>query len=216
MVFLTSMPEVAPFHAMEPGKANIGLVTLKLSGEDKSRTWTVNKAEPDEEVTHDLKLHQIILDRKAVKDEEQIVEVEFMGADRQKVTLPLAYLIRGKTDQQRLDVQFPAGTAFSLAEGNGPVWLLGSHVISTNGDDDVVESEDLEEEVDEEEDEEENGIEENAAGGEQVSADESGSKKRKQDGERENGSEAKKIKSTSQNAKSDVDEEEAEDSSAME
>ncbi|CAG7721520.1 unnamed protein product [Allacma fusca] len=170
-------------------------------------------ADPEEDVNHDLKLHQVIVGKKASRDEEQCIEVEFYSADRKKITMPLAYLQRGKKNYQRLDMQFPAGTLFHLTEGDGPIYLLGSHVISTSPEDDIIESEDVEEEEEEDDDETGDGNEiigrdidyETKPGAGEL--DELGSKKRKQDGDRENGGEPKKLKSTPQNANSDLDDE---------
>jgi hypothetical protein len=205
--------DASPEEGMDSSKANIGLVGLELDKNERSKHWMAVPSDPEEDVNHDLKLHQVIVGNKASRDQEQCIEVEFYSAERKKITMPLAYLQRGKKNAQRLDMQFPAGTLFHLTEGDGPIFLLGSHVISTSPEDDIIDSEDIEEEEEEDDDEGGEGnevigrdidFEKNPITGE---IDEQGSKKRKQDGDRENGGEPKKLKSTPQHANSDMDDE---------
>jgi len=174
---------------MNTEEAHLGLINVELSGTDRSKTW-LNELD-DDEVSHVLRLHQIIIGTTAAKGEEQVIEAEFLASGGKKSTTPLAYLKRGEMNSVQMDVHFPAATTFRLAEGKGPVFILGSHIVAPTPEEDVAESEDIEEEEDDEEDVENGDLDEKHL---EHGLLEENLKKRKPEGEHENGVDTKKFK----------------------
>jgi hypothetical protein len=110
----------------------------KLTKDKPEETWAPARKEDEEEEDDDdfvqetLFLRQAVLDVGAVKGERNVIEVKtktFQGKSETAITI--ASLTLGTNDMCSLDVNFnhdiPA--TFKLVEGNGPVCLVGQHLV---------------------------------------------------------------------------------------
>ncbi|KAK2172578.1 hypothetical protein NP493_941g01017 [Ridgeia piscesae] len=111
----------------------------KLTKDKPEQMWAPAKKEEEEEEEEDddfvqetLFLRQAVLDVGAVKGERNVIQVKikrFQG--KAEVVTTIASLTLGNNDMCSLNVNFshdiPA--TFTLVEGNGPVCLVGQHLV---------------------------------------------------------------------------------------
>ncbi|XP_018319165.1 nucleoplasmin-like protein isoform X2 [Agrilus planipennis] len=153
---------------------------LTLKGAKASEVWDPeSKGGEDLQGGHKLIIKQALLGADAVEGEVNVIQVEAMTW-KESVTIPVAVLKSGSQNQVLLDLSFPdPPVTFSLAQGSGPVHIIGHHLIGS-AIDEFDEMDEMEEEMlDDEEGEE--GAEE--------------------DEEEDEGPKNKKAKTTSSNAK---------------
>lgn len=66
---------------------------------------------------------------------------------RDTIKIPIAVLKSGETRQCRLELDFPdSPVTFKLIEGNGPVYIVGQHLVEEFGDMEEIEEEFMDEE----------------------------------------------------------------------
>lgn len=66
---------------------------------------------------------------------------------REKIKIPIAVLKSGETRHCRLELDFPdSPVTFKLIEGNGPVYIVGQHLVEEYGDMEEIEEEFMDEE----------------------------------------------------------------------
>lgn len=131
---------------------------LTLKGKS-SEVWDPETKDSDDyQGGHKLIIKQALLGPEAAAGEINVIQVETMTL-KDAVKIPIAVLkAGGPNNQVPLDVSFPdPPVTFSLAQGNGPVHIIGHHLVGGTGEefDDMDEME--EEMLDEEE---EDGLEE--------------------------------------------------------
>lgn len=75
----------------------------------------------------------MVLGPSAKADEENWINVDVSHSEGNDASFPLACLVRGKENQTLVDLEFPSGddvrVKFTLAEGTGPVHVIGFHMI---------------------------------------------------------------------------------------
>ncbi|KAK9890711.1 hypothetical protein WA026_012060 [Henosepilachna vigintioctopunctata] len=133
---------------------------LTLKGAKSNEVWDPEgKGTEDFNGGHKLIIKQALLGPEAVEGEVNVVQVEAMTW-KDSVKIPVATLkAGGPNNQVLLDLSFPdPPVTFSLIQGNGPVHIIGHHLIGTS----MEEFDDMDEVIDEmDEDEEgEEGAEE--------------------------------------------------------
>jgi len=79
--------------------------------------------------THKLLIKSAILMPTAKKDEVNIVQIESEGYNKEKVKVPVLAMKGGNDLQTYVDILVPNNAKLTLIKGEGPIHLIGSHVI---------------------------------------------------------------------------------------
>merc|ERR1712179_350374 len=133
---------------------------MGLSGADKEYNWApddcVDAMEEDDDKdtkvkpSHRLLVKMAILMPTAKKDEVSIIQVESEGYNKKKVVVPICAM---KDLQKYVDLLIPGPAKLTLLQGEGPIYLAGSHCVDFFGfKDGAAESEDEDEATADEED----------------------------------------------------------------
>ncbi|CAH1118949.1 unnamed protein product [Phaedon cochleariae] len=133
---------------------------MTLKGKN-SEVWDPEaKGAEDYQGGHKLIIKQALLGPEATDGELNVVQVEAMTW-KDSVKIPVATLKAGGSNNQvLLDLSFPdPPVTFSLIQGNGPVHIIGHHLIGTPMDE-FEEMDELEEEMLDDEEGEEGAEEE--------------------------------------------------------
>merc|ERR1711976_1054381 len=88
----------------------------------------------------------------AKKDEVTVVQIESEGYKQEKLTVPICAMKGGKDFQNYVDLLVPCPAKISLLQGEGPIYLMGSHCVDFDGYKDVDEDEEDEDEATADED----------------------------------------------------------------
>merc|ERR1712082_578358 len=138
------------------------LWSCTLSGESKEFSWSPedpadtkedDEADPSVKPGHRLLIKTAILMPTAKKDEVTIVQIEGEGYNKSKVMVPICAMKGGKDTQQYVDLLVPCPAKLTLMQGEGPIYLVGSHCVDfygyrdTGAGDDEDEDEATEDEV---------------------------------------------------------------------
>merc|ERR1712059_12381 len=67
------------------------------------------------------------------KDEVTIVQIEGEGYNKSKVMVPICAMKGGKDTQQYVDLLVPCPAKLTLMQGEGPIYLVGSHCVDFYG-----------------------------------------------------------------------------------
>ncbi|CAH0554588.1 unnamed protein product [Brassicogethes aeneus] len=139
---------------------------LTLKGKQSSEVWDPEaKGDGDFQGGHKLIIKQALLGPEATEGEVNVVQVEAMTW-KDSVKIPVATLKAGGANNQvLLDLSFPdPPVTFTLIQGNGPVHIIGHHLIGSPMEDfeemdemeeEMIEDEEGEEGAEEDEEEEE-------------------------------------------------------------
>ncbi|XP_023019883.1 nucleoplasmin isoform X2 [Leptinotarsa decemlineata] len=130
---------------------------LTLTGKNNEVWDPEAKGAEDYQGGHKLIIKQALLGPEAAEGEVNVVQVEAMTW-KDSVKIPVATLKAGSPNNQvLLDLSFPdPPVTFSLIQGNGPLHLIGHHLIGSP----MEEFDELEEEMMDDEEEEEGAEEE--------------------------------------------------------
>ncbi|XP_060528267.1 nucleoplasmin-like protein isoform X3 [Cylas formicarius] len=133
---------------------------LTLKGKSSSEIWdpeAKGAGEEDYQGGHKLIIKQALLGPEATEGEVNVVQVEAMTW-KDSVKVPVATLKAGGANNQvLLDLSFPdPPVTFTLVQGNGPVHIIGHHLIG----DPIEEFHEIDEMDEEMDDEGEEGAEE--------------------------------------------------------
>ena len=136
------------------------LWSCTLTGSNKEYKWSPEgdkeKKDYDEEVplkaSHRLLVKSAILMPSAKEDEVTVVQIESDGYNKQKVVVPICAMKGGRDLQKYVDLLVPCPAKISLVQGEGPIYLIGSHCVDFYGYKDVDEDEDDEDEATADED----------------------------------------------------------------
>merc|ERR1711864_62094 len=118
------------------------LWSCTLSGESKEFSWSPedpadtkddDEADPSVKPGHRLLIKTAILMPTAKKDEVTIVQIEGEGYNKSKVLVPICAMKGGKDSQQYVDLLVPCPAKLSLMQGEGPIYLVGSHCVDFYG-----------------------------------------------------------------------------------
>lgn len=133
---------------------------LTLKGAKATETWDPeSKAAEDYQGGHKLVIRQALLGPEAKEGEVNVVQVEAMTW-KDSITIPVAVLSAGANghNQCLLDLSFPdPPVTFSLLQGNGPVHIIGHHLIGGSLEE-FEDIDEMEEEMLEEEEGEDGGV----------------------------------------------------------
>merc|ERR1711864_31897 len=89
--------------------------------------------DPSVKPGHRLLIKTAILMPTAKKDEVTIVQIEGEGYNKSKVLVPICAMKGGKDSQQYVDLLVPCPAKLSLMQGEGPIYLVGSHCVDFYG-----------------------------------------------------------------------------------
>merc|ERR1711872_176417 len=78
---------------------------------------------------HKLLIKSALLMPTAKKDEVNIVQIESEGYNKEKVKVPILAMKGGNDLQTYVDMLVPNNAKLTLIKGEGPIHLIGSHVI---------------------------------------------------------------------------------------
>merc|ERR1712098_262612 len=134
----------------------------------------------------------------AKKDEVTVVQIESEGFKQEKLTVPICAMKGGKDFQNYVDLLVPCPPAkISLLQGEGPIYLMGSHCVDYDGYKEVNDEDDDEATEDEEAAESEamKESEESKGTPSKEGSEGSGSTKRKASGDQPKSDEKKKKES---------------------
>merc|ERR1712082_481331 len=118
------------------------LWSCTLSGESKEFSWSPedpadtkedDEADPSVKPGHRLLIKTAILMPTAKKDEVTIVQIEGEGYNKSKVMVPICAMKGGKDTQQYVDLLVPCPAKLTLMQGEGPIYLVGSHCVDFYG-----------------------------------------------------------------------------------
>merc|ERR1712034_28390 len=118
------------------------LWSCTLSGESKEFSWSPedpadtkddDEADPSVKPGHRLLIKTAILMPTAKKDEVTIVQIEGEGYNKSKVLVPICAMKGGKDTQQYVDLLVPCPAKLTLMQGEGPIYLVGSHCVDFYG-----------------------------------------------------------------------------------
>ncbi|CAL1528444.1 unnamed protein product [Lymnaea stagnalis] len=142
----------------------------ELNSSTRSVTWVMNSGDLDDDeddddyIEHSLFIKQAVLGSGAVSNEQNIITLESVNANGELKKGVVANLTRGSSVMAHLDFTISGknGVTLTLAEGSGPVFLSGNHLLEYPKDDNLgdlsqIESDgsNLDEEEEDVEDEEE-------------------------------------------------------------
>lgn len=113
----------------------IFILALTLQGEKASESWDPEtKASEDFQGGHKLVIKQAVLGPEAKEGELNVIMVEAMTW-KDTIKIPVATLkggAGGPSSQCLLELTFPdPPVTFSLAQGTGPVHIIGHHLIGS-------------------------------------------------------------------------------------
>ena len=135
------------------------LWSCTLTGSNKEYKWSPENddGKKDEEevplkASHRLLVKSAILMPNAKVDEVSVVQIESDGYNKQKVVVPICAMKGGQDLQKYVDLLVPCPAKFSLLQGEGPIYLVGSHCVDFDGYKDVDEDEEDEDEATADED----------------------------------------------------------------
>merc|ERR1711915_128150 len=135
------------------------LWSCTLTGSNKEYKWSPDfdaEKKDEEEVplkaSHRLLVKSAILMPSAKEDEVTVVQIESDGYNKQKVVVPICAMKGGYDLQKYVDLLVPCPAKISLVQGEGPIYLIGSHCVDFDGYKDVDEDEDDEDEATADED----------------------------------------------------------------
>jgi len=105
---------------------------LTLKGAKASEVWDPEaKGAEDYQGGHKLIIKQALLGPEAAEGETNVIQVEAMTW-KESIKIPVAVLKAGSNTQVLLDLSFPdPPVTFSLAQGTGPVHIIGHHLIGS-------------------------------------------------------------------------------------
>lgn len=128
---------------------------MTLEGAKASEIWDPESKGPEDyQGGHKLIIKQALLGPEVEDGEVNVVQVEAMTW-KDSIKIPVASLKAGSNSQCLLDLSFPdPPVTFTLIKGNGPVHIIGHHLIGS-----PIEEFDEMDEMDEEMLEEEEGEE---------------------------------------------------------
>jgi len=118
------------------------LWSCTLSGETKEFSWSPedpadtkddDENDPSVKPGHRLLIKTAILMPTAKKDEVTIVQIEGEGYNKSKVMVPICAMKGGKDTQQYVDLLVPCPAKLTLMQGEGPIYLVGSHCVDFYG-----------------------------------------------------------------------------------
>jgi len=103
----------------------------ELNANKKVFVYDVNDDDDlDENLTYSLLLKQATLGSNVPDGQVNVVTIESLGLLANPISQPLFRLTAGKTEQCQLDILIShTGTKLTLAEGSGPVYLLGQQLV---------------------------------------------------------------------------------------
>ncbi|XP_066155237.1 nucleoplasmin-like protein isoform X2 [Euwallacea fornicatus] len=141
---------------------------LTLKGKNTNEVWdpeAKGAGAEDYQGGHKLIIKQALLGAEATEGEVNVIQVEAMTW-KDSVKIPIATLkAGGPNNQVLLDLSFPdPPVTFTLIQGNGPVHIIGHHLIGgpieefdemDEMEEEMIEDEEGEEGAEEEEDDEE-------------------------------------------------------------
>lgn len=135
---------------------------LTLKGAKASEVWDPEAKETEDyQGGHKLIIKQVLLGPDAVEGEVNVLQVEAKRWPTWKkpVQIPVAVLKSGSANSQvLLDLSFPdPPVTFSLAQGSGPVHVIGHHLIGSPIEE-FEEMDEMEEEMLEDEESEEGAV----------------------------------------------------------
>merc|ERR1712096_1206 len=122
-------------------------------GEEKEGEKEALRVKPG----HRLLIKSAILMPTAKKDEVTVIQIESEGYNKQKVIVPFVAMKGGSDLHKYVDLLVPGPAKLKIIHGEGPINLVGSHVVDYFGFKDEDDEEDSEEE--EEGDTENEGME---------------------------------------------------------
>jgi len=112
------------------------LWSCDLTAAKKEYSWApqdpVKEGEDTDEdgrPSHKLLIKSAILMPTAKKDEVNIVQIESEGYNKEKVKVPILAMKGGNDLQSYVDILVPNSAKLTLIKGEGPIHLIGSHVI---------------------------------------------------------------------------------------
>ena len=135
------------------------VLALTLKGAKASEVWDPEaKGAEDYQGGHKLIIKQALIGPEATEGEVNVVQVEAMTW-KDSVKIPIASLKAGGANNQvLLDLSFPdPPVTFSLVQGNGPVHIIGHHLIGSPIEE-FDEMDEMEEEMIEDEEGEEGAV----------------------------------------------------------
>nr|ABU41044.1 nucleoplasmin-like protein [Lepeophtheirus salmonis] len=84
----------------------------------------------DDSIIHKLRIKNAFLSSKAKKEDEfNTIELETTGYKEEEIKCPLVMMKSSSTSQCTVDLSFNRSVKFTLTEGNGPIHLVGSHIL---------------------------------------------------------------------------------------
>merc|ERR1712096_387221 len=95
---------------------------------------------------HRLLIKSAILMPIAKKNEVTVIQIESEGYNKQKVFVPIVAMKGGTDLQKYVDLLVPGPAKLKIIHGEGPINLVGSHVVDYFGFKDEDDEEDSEEE----------------------------------------------------------------------
>ena len=175
------------------------LWSCTLSGSSKEFMWSpeepVEKDSSEDNLpikaNHRLLIKNAILMPTAKKDEVTVVQIESEGYKQEKLTVPICAMKGGKDFQNYVDLLVPCPAKISLLQGEGPIYLIGSHCVDYDGYKEV-DDEDDDEATEDEEAAESEAMKESEESKGTPSKEGSGSTKRKASGDQPKSDEKKK------------------------
>nr|KAG5714202.1 hypothetical protein BaRGS_018419 [Batillaria attramentaria] len=106
--------------------------------------WTMKDEECEDDEDDDFLIHTLYvklatLGKNALKNEENIVEIETMNFIGEIVKQPMLNLVSGVNNTVAVDISFSSKNKviFRLSDGSGPVYLSGQHLVEMPDDGDM-------------------------------------------------------------------------------
>ena len=116
------------------------LWSCTLSGSSKEYKWapedpsdSMEDDDPKVKPSHRLLVKMAILMPTAKKDEVSIIQVESEGYNKEKVVVPICAMKGGQDLQKYVDLLIPGPAKLTLLQGEGPIYLAGSHCVDFFG-----------------------------------------------------------------------------------
>merc|ERR1711915_213567 len=179
------------------------LWSCTLTGSNKEFSWSpeepVDKEASNDDLpiiaSHRLLIKSAILMPTAKKGEVTVVQIESEGYRQEKLTVPICAMKGGQDLQNYVDLLVPCPAKISLLQGEGPIYLIGSHCVDYDGYKEVDDDEEDDEATEDEEAAESEAMEETDESKVTPSKEGSGSTKRKASSDPPKSDEKKKKES---------------------
>merc|ERR1712142_121589 len=115
--------------------------SCSLTGSNEEFKWAPEEPAEKEscddnlpiKASHRLLIKSAILMPTAKKDEVTVVQIESEGYKQEKLTVPICAMKGGQDLQTYVDLLVPCPAKISLLQGEGPIYLSGSHCVDYDG-----------------------------------------------------------------------------------